>query len=187
MPEIDEDSPVSRWLKNGNKDVSDAPSETSRESSLTPDEQRSLRELRLQVVSIVVKKDDAGLSRKLRELEFRLTDFPNLEPSARQAELDLMKIKLEGIKTQQRKEKEQQEKMESEQIAQQQAEQKVNDILWGALGFVTLTLAIVFGALPMAGVLSFGYSQLTANLIAGGGMILGGLFFLSIGVVTKKK
>jgi len=158
------------------------------ENSLTPDEQRSLRALRLQVISIVVKKDDAGLSRKLRELEFRLTDFPNLEPSARQAELDLMKTKLEGIKTQQRKEKEkeQQGKIEAEQIAQQQAEQKVKNI-FGVLGVVTLTLVLVFGVLPSQGVLSFGYSRLTALLIAGVGVIPGVFFFVAIGIVTKKK
>jgi len=69
-----------------------------------------------------------------------------------------------------------------QQRRQQQAEQKVTESFWWVLGISAIIVGVVFGALPLLGVLSFGYSNLTANLIW-----LGGLIFLAIAVFTKKK
>jgi len=93
-----EDSPVSRFLKDKSQQTETGGSSTSSETvPMSEQERRTWRNLKLRASKILVHEEDGHIQQILSEVKFRLDDLPNIESSARQSELNSIRAKLDGI------------------------------------------------------------------------------------------
>jgi len=94
----DEDKLVSRFLKDKSQQPEAGGDSTSSETvSMSEQERRTWRKLKLRASKIVVHEEDGHLQPILSEVKFRLDDLPNIKVGARQFELNSIRAKLDGI------------------------------------------------------------------------------------------